>query len=62
MPVLRGDRLVGKVDATADHKAGMLRVDAIHEDEPFSKSLTAAVRRELEDLADWLQLALVRTK
>jgi uncharacterized protein len=62
LPILHGDRLVGKVDATSDHKAGMLRVDAIHEDEPFSKSLTAAVQRELEDLAKWLQLELVRTK
>ncbi|MFK5635523.1 DNA glycosylase AlkZ-like family protein [Ornithinimicrobium sp. LYQ103] len=26
LPVLHGDRLVGKVDATADHPAGVLRV------------------------------------
>ena len=62
LPILHGDRLVGKVDATSDRRAGMLRVDAIHEDEPFSKSLTAAVQRELKDLAKWLQLELVRTK
>ena len=35
LPILYGDRLVGKLDATADRKAGVLRVDAIHEDEPF---------------------------
>jgi hypothetical protein len=40
----------------------MLRVDAIHEDEPFGKSLSAAVRRELADLATWLQLELVLPK
>jgi uncharacterized protein YcaQ len=62
LPILHGDRLVGKIDATSDHKAGMLRVDAIHEDEPFSKSLAAAVQRELKDLAKWLQLELVQTK
>ena len=32
---LHGDRLIGKVDATADRGAGVLRVDAIHQDEPF---------------------------
>ena len=37
LPILHGDRLVGKVDATSDRKAGVLRVDAIHEDVPFRK-------------------------
>ena len=37
LPILYGDRLVGKLDATADRKAGVLRVDAIHEDVPFTK-------------------------
>ena len=56
MPVLHRDRLIGKVDATADRRAGVLRVDAIHEDEPFTKAAAAAVRRELKDLARWLEL------
>jgi uncharacterized protein len=59
LPVLHRDRLVGKVDATADREGGVLRVDAIHEDEPFTKNVTAAVRRELRDLARWLELDLV---
>jgi uncharacterized protein len=59
LPVLHRDRLIGKVDATADRKAGGLRVDAIHEDEPFSKTAAGAVRRELKDLARWLELDLV---
>jgi uncharacterized protein YcaQ len=58
LPILHGDRLVGKLDATADRKAGVLRVDAIHEDAPFPKRLTAEVRAEIEDLARWLQLDL----
>jgi uncharacterized protein YcaQ len=58
LPVLHRDRLIGKVDATADRKAGVLRVDAIHEDEPFTKAAAAAVRRELKDLARWLELDL----
>ena len=46
LPILYGDRLVGKLDATADRKAGVLRVDAIHEDEPFDDKTAAAVRRD----------------
>jgi len=56
LPVLHGDRLVGKVDATADRKNGVLRVDAVHEDVRFTKAMTAAVRGELRDLAGWLGL------
>jgi len=58
MPILHRDRLIGKVDATADRDVGVLRVDAIHEDEQFTKTATAAVRRELRDLARWLELEL----
>ncbi|HZC72225.1 MAG TPA: crosslink repair DNA glycosylase YcaQ family protein [Jatrophihabitans sp.] len=58
LPILHGDRFVGKVDATADRKAGVLRVDAVHEDEPFSPSLRAAVVGEIEHLASWLELDL----
>jgi uncharacterized protein YcaQ len=56
LPVLHGDRLVGKLDATADRKAGTLVVNAIHEDVPFTKTMTAEVRSEIEDLAAWLGL------
>ena len=56
LPILYGDRLVGKLDATADRKAGILRVDAIHQDVPFDSTMTAAVRGEIKDLARWLQV------
>ena len=59
LPILSGDRLIGKLDATADRKAGVLRVDAIHEDTPFEPATAAAVRAEIEDLARWLELDLV---
>jgi uncharacterized protein len=56
LPILHGDRLVGKLDAAADRKASVLRVHAIHEDVGFSSALTKAVRREIDDLAAWLGL------
>jgi uncharacterized protein len=59
LPILHEDRLVGKVDAIADRKGSVLRVNAIHEDVPFTRAVAAAVRAELEDLAGWLGLASV---
>ncbi len=58
LPILYGDRLVGKLDAAADRKAGVLRVNAIHRDVAFTQTMTAAVRREIKDLAQWLGLDL----
>jgi uncharacterized protein YcaQ len=61
LPILYGDRLVGKLDATADRKEGELRVTAMHQDVSFTKAMTAAVDREIRDLARWLDLELVVT-
>ena len=58
LPILYGDRLVGKLDATADRSAGVLRVNAIHQDVAFARPMTAAVHREIRDLAHWLELDL----
>ena len=59
LPILYDDRLVGKLDARADRAEGEFRVAAIHRDVPFTKALTAAVDREIADLARWLDLELV---
>jgi uncharacterized protein YcaQ len=61
LPILWGDRLVGKLDATTDRTLGVLRVDAVHEDEPFTSELARAVDAEIEDLASWLQVDLDRS-
>ena len=58
LPVLHGDRLVGKVDATSDLPASVLRIHRVYEDEPFTRELTDAVRNELESLAEMLRLRL----
>lgn len=60
LPVLHGDRLVGKLDAKADDKAGVLRVFAVHRDVRFTKAMHADVDAEIEALADWLGLAVAR--
>jgi len=56
LPILHGERLVGKLDATADRKAGVLRVTAVHEDEPFTPEVRDEVRAEIAALAAWLGL------
>jgi uncharacterized protein YcaQ len=58
LPILHEDQLVGKVDAVADRKASVLRVNAIHEDVTFNRPMTTAVRAELDNLAGWLGLAV----
>jgi uncharacterized protein YcaQ len=60
LPILHGDRLVGKVDATADLPAGILRVHAVHEDVAFSAALGRAVDAEIAALAEWLGLSVHR--
>ena len=62
LPVLYGDRLVGKLDATAERDEGVLRVDAVHEDEPFTAQMSEAVDAEIADLARWLGLEVMRTQ
>jgi uncharacterized protein YcaQ len=36
LPILYGDQLVAKLDATADRKAGVLRVNTVHRDVDFT--------------------------
>jgi uncharacterized protein YcaQ len=60
LPVLHGDRLVGKLDATADRKAGRFFVDAVRQDVPFTKAVTKDVDNEIAALAERLCLTLAR--
>ncbi|WP_093182593.1 DNA glycosylase AlkZ-like family protein [Sanguibacter gelidistatuariae] len=59
LPILHDDRLVGKLDATADRKSGVLTVHTIHEDLPFTAGTRDAVQREILDLATWLELETI---
>ncbi|MFX4272243.1 DNA glycosylase AlkZ-like family protein [Propionibacteriaceae bacterium Y1685] len=58
MPILSGDRLIGKVDAAADREDGVLRINAVHADERFSKQTQTLINTELAGLADFLGLDL----
>jgi uncharacterized protein YcaQ len=51
LPVLHGDRLVGKVDATTDLDAGVLRVDAVHWDVTPTPAMERGAHRELASLS-----------
>lgn len=60
LPILHGDRLVGKLDAKAEHNEGVFRVAAVHEDEPFTPEVADDVDAEIAALAEWLGLEVVR--
>jgi uncharacterized protein YcaQ len=60
LPVLHHDRLVGKLDAKADRKAGTFIVNALHEDVQLTTAMRADVEAEIEALAAWLRLKVTR--
>jgi uncharacterized protein len=60
LPILVGDRLVGKLDARAERKEGVFEVNAVHQDVAFTEEMSAAVEAEIDALADWLGLARLR--
>jgi hypothetical protein len=60
LPVLHHDRLVGKLDAKADRRAGVLVVHALHEDVRFTPAMRADVEAEIESLGAWLGLTVTR--
>jgi uncharacterized protein YcaQ len=62
LPILHGDQLVGKLDATADRKAAVFRVHAVHEDVRFTRAVTKAVGAEIEALAAWLGLGAIEVE
>lgn len=58
LPILDGDRLIGKVDARTDRDVGALRVARIHWDVDPDARQHRAVDDELEAMAAWLGVRL----
>jgi uncharacterized protein YcaQ len=56
LPVLRGDKMVAKVDARADRSQKVLRVPALHMESGTGPADLGAVQKELRALAAWLGL------
>ena len=56
LPVLQGDRFVGRFDAKADRESSTLRVPAIHMEPGTSAKDKRTVESQLHELAGWLNL------
>ena len=56
LPVLDGDRFIGRFDAKADRESSTLRVPAIHMESGASPKDIKTVEGQLRELADWLGL------
>jgi uncharacterized protein YcaQ len=57
-PILLGDRFVGMLEAETDRKAGVLRVQAVHEFFPLEPEEHDMIRAEISELAQWLSLTV----
>ena len=56
LPVLDGDRFIGRFDAKAERESSTLRVPAIHMESGTGAKDARTVERQLQELADWLGL------
>jgi uncharacterized protein YcaQ len=54
LPILRGDRLVGRIDPAFDRKENALRINALHMQPGTNATDRAAVDGAIGDLARWL--------
>lgn len=54
LPILHGDRLIGRIDPKFDRRAGVLSVHAVHAEEGAPPGAGRAVARSIAELAAWL--------
>ena len=54
MPILHGDKLIGRIDPLLDRAAGVLRINEVHAEPDAPADAWPAVRRQIDELAAWL--------
>ena len=54
LPILHGDRLIGRIDPVLDRKRGVLTVNAVHAEPHAPAAAWPAVRRAIDALAAWI--------
>jgi uncharacterized protein YcaQ len=54
LPILRGDRLIGRVDPRFDRRTRVLHLDAVHAEPGTGASDGVAAARAIRELAAWL--------
>jgi uncharacterized protein len=59
LPILHGDRLVGRIDPTMDRKAGVFRVNAVYAEADAPSDAWPAIEIAIEGLAEWLGASAV---
>jgi uncharacterized protein YcaQ len=59
LPILHGDRLVGRIDPAMDRKAGVLRVNAVYAEAEAAADAWPAIEGAIEELAEGLGASVV---
>jgi uncharacterized protein YcaQ len=54
LPILHGDRLIGRIDPVMDRKAGVLQVNAVYAEPDAPRDAWPAVQTAISELASWL--------
>jgi uncharacterized protein YcaQ len=54
LPILHGDRLIGRIDPTFDRASKVLDVNAVYAEDGAPASAGPAVRRAIHELGEWL--------
>ena len=56
LPILHGDRLIGRIDPKMDREHGRLHIHAVHaeKDAPLNRKTARSIRAAIEDLATFL--------
>jgi uncharacterized protein YcaQ len=54
MPILHGDRIVGRVDPAYDRSANVLRINAVRAEADAPAAAWPAIRTQMDELAAWL--------